>query len=270
MSVSFDFRGKVVLITGASSGIGAHVAQQFAKSGAQIAITGRNESRLAAVARECVALSPTKLKPLQVVMDISRGDVSTLVTKTVAAYGKLDILINNAGIIVFESLNSELFEENFDDVMQLNLKSVLLLSRAAAPHLMASKGSIVNVSSVASTMPGVGLMAYSCAKAGIEIATQILAKELKGVRVNCIRPAIIHTPMIDALGEKETVQALLDVTSKRYTVGRYGLPQDTSVAILFLTSSDASFLTGVILPVAGGADLVSASEDALEMTVEAN
>ncbi|KAI1296673.1 3-oxoacyl-[acyl-carrier-protein] reductase FabG [Halotydeus destructor] len=183
-------------------------------------------------------------------------DVATLVTKTIEAFGRIDVLVNNAAMFELCFLDSKLFEAIFDNFTQMNLKSVLMLTRAAAPHLLKTKGCVINVSGLASTMPAAGWLAASCTKAAIDIATKTLAKELKGVRVNCIAPAIIHTPLTDRLGDKETVDALLAETSRRYPIGRHGVPQDTSDVILFLASSRASFLTGVILPVAGGADLL--------------
>ncbi|KAI1301755.1 3-oxoacyl-[acyl-carrier-protein] reductase FabG [Halotydeus destructor] len=264
MTATFDFTGKVVLITGSSSGIGAHAAQEFSRAGAQIVITGRNQSKLNDVALQCMKMSPTKLQPLEIVLDMGHEDVSILVDKIIEAFGKLDVLVNSAGKFEQTLLSSEQFEANFDSVMHLNLKSCLLLSRAAAPYLKASKGCIVNVSSMAGTMPGIGLIAHSSAKAGLNIASKVLAKELKGVRVNCITPSIIHTPMVDSLGDEASVAALLDATCRATPIGRGGVPQDTSDAILFLASSRASFLTGVILPVTGGSDLPGLGGDVLE------
>ncbi|KAI1306068.1 Glucose 1-dehydrogenase [Halotydeus destructor] len=252
----YDFSDKVVIVTGSSSGIGQNAAISFAKQGAQVVVTGRNAERVTAVAAECVQASPTKLKPLQIVGDVSNDkDAKRLIDDTIAAFGHLDVLVNNAGFHKDTSIMADDVVDKLDDLYKVNVRPVVKLINLAAPHLIASKGNVINVSSVASTEAGIGMLAYSISKAAVDMVTKCCALELgpKGVRVNSIRPAAIATPFMDAIDMTDAERmAMMKLVSLSYPLRRIGTVQDTSAAILFLASQQASFFSGVALPVDGG------------------
>lgn len=154
MSTTRNFTGKVVLITGSSSGIGATTAEEFAKAGAQVIITGRNATKLAEVGEKCLKLSPKGLKPLEIVGDISKEvDCQRLIDSTIEKFEQLDILVNNAGRGMASSIDSPKILEVFDELMNVNLRSVIHLTHLAVHHLAKTKGNIINISSVAGLKP---------------------------------------------------------------------------------------------------------------------
>ncbi|XP_054152620.1 uncharacterized protein LOC128951397 [Oppia nitens] len=151
---SYDFTDKVVLTTGSSSGIGAAIVKLFAQFGANVVVTGRNVTEIQIVANECQNLSPKKLKPLQVVADISNDkQLTDLLKKTIDTYGKLDVLVNNAGIAPLSMLNDTKFMSIFDKVMAVNLRPYVELSYLAAPYLQKTNGTIISTSSIVSMVP---------------------------------------------------------------------------------------------------------------------
>lgn len=153
MSISFDFTGKVALITGSSSGIGAATALLFAKSGDNVVVTGRNATKVSEVAKQCLNVSPNQLKALEVVADVTRGeDLIRLVYTAVKEFGKIDILVNNAGAASGGAAISDTsFIANFRNVLKTNLDSVVFLTHICVKHLEKTKGNIINISSVRST-----------------------------------------------------------------------------------------------------------------------
>ena len=154
MSVKRDFSGKVVIITGSSSGIGAYTAIEFARTGAQVVITGRSQTKLSEVGKQCSEASSTGLKPLQVVADICEPeDCKTLIESTIDKFGKLDVLVNNAGAGGPGSIEDPNILEDFDNMINVNLRSVVYLTHLAIKHLEKTKGSIVNISSLAGMKP---------------------------------------------------------------------------------------------------------------------
>ncbi|XP_054167761.1 uncharacterized protein LOC128965132 [Oppia nitens] len=151
MSVSYDFTGKVALITGSSSGIGAGIAQLSAKSGANVVVTGRNTDRVAKVAKQCTDLSPKQLTALEVVGDVNKQvDCDRLIDSTVQTFGKLDILVNNVGFAHMADVDTEDYFQIFQNVMQTNLNSVVYLTHKSVEHLAKTNGNIINISSIAS------------------------------------------------------------------------------------------------------------------------
>ena len=153
MSVSFDFSGKVALVTGSSSGIGAATAVLFSKSGAQVVVTGRNAQKIEEVAQNCQKVSPKGFSPLQVVADVNKeGDVKKLVDETVKKFGRIDVLVNNAGIADMAGVTEDKFMSVFTNVMDTNLTSTVLMTHFCAKHLAKTKGNIVNTSSVNSVL----------------------------------------------------------------------------------------------------------------------
>lgn len=246
-----DFTGKVVLITGASSGIGAGAAKYLASLGATVSLSGRNADNLNAVATEC----KSPVAPLQIVADVCVADDAVrIVNETVDKFGRIDVLINNVGIIEKGSIEATSVEQ-YDRVMAVNVRSVYQLTILAVPHLVASKGNIVNVSSVTGIRAFPGVLAYNMSKSAIDQFTRCTALELapKGIRVNSINPGVIVTDLHKRGGmDDEEYAAFLLHCRDTHALGRPGTVEETAKAIAFLASDMASFITGVQLPVDGG------------------
>lgn len=246
------FDEKVVLVTGASSGIGADAAVHLAKLGAKVAIVGRNEKRLNEVAEQIKKAGAT---PLPIVGDVVK-DAERIVNETIKHFGKLDVLVNNAGILVLDTVDTMNISE-FDRQFNTNLRSSIVLTLLCIPHLEKTKGNVVNVSSMSGFRPINNMASYCITKAAMNQFTQVASLDLgpKGIRVNAINPAVIKTPLLDNLGvPADTVAKLLDESKKKYPVGRLGEVHDTSAAIAYLADNElSSFITGTLLPVDGGA-----------------
>lgn len=248
--------GKVALITGASSGIGAATAVLFARLGARLSLTGRNAENLKRVSDNCVAqLPPGSERPLLVISDLAvEGDVQKMVEETVRKYGRLDILVNNAGIMELGSIESTSLEQ-YDRIMSVNVRAVYQLTMLAVPHLTATKGSIVNVSSVCGTRSFPNVLAYCISKSAVDQLTSCVALELatKGVRVNSVNPGVILTELQQRGGMSDEAYAAFIAGAKNaHPLGRPGQPEEVAKAIAFLASGDSSFTTGIQLPVDGG------------------
>ena len=154
MSLKKDFSRRVVLITGSSSGIGAVTAEEFSKAGAQVVITGRDGQKLSEVGKECLKVSPKGLKPLEVVADVSNEeDCKRLIDSTINAFGKLDVLVNNAAMGAASSVTDPNILETFDRLMAINVRSVVTLTHHSVKHLEKTKGNIINISSIAGLAP---------------------------------------------------------------------------------------------------------------------
>lgn len=246
-----SFTGKVILITGASSGIGAATAKHFAGLGATLALTGRNMENLKQVASDC----STKSIPLLLTGDITNEkDNQSIVNKTIEHFGKLDILVNNAGILESGSIENTSLEQ-YDRVMNTNVRSLYQLTMLAIPHIIKTKGNIVNVSSVNGIRAFPGVLSYCISKAAVDQFTRCVALELapKEVRVNCVNPGVTVTELHKRSGmNAEQYEAFLKRTQDTHALGRPGKPEEVARAIAFLASSDASFITGASIPVDGG------------------
>lgn len=247
-----SFANKTILITGASSGIGAHAAQHLAKKGGNIALVGRNQERMNAVCEQikCDG-SPT---PLAIVADVT-SDAERIVSETINHFGKLNVLINNAAILTCNSIeNIDLGE--YDRTMNTNVRAAIEITKLSVPYLTKTKGNILNVSSASGVGVKPNSLAYCISKGGINQFTKSAALDLapKGIRVNAIVPAAIQTPIFEkGFGmSPDQVAAFLDAIKNLYPLGRAGEVSDTSSAIEFLIGDSASFLTGVLLPVDGG------------------
>ncbi|CAG2178444.1 unnamed protein product, partial [Oppiella nova] len=239
--------GKVVLVTGSSSGIGEGITKLFSILGANVVVTGRKEADVQRVAKEVQELSPKKLKPLEVVGDLTKTEViNTLITNTINTFGKLDVLVNNAGIYPTTNITQKDLMQVWDQIFSINLRAVVELIHESVPHLEKTNGTIIDISSVGAIEPLTFNLAYGPAKAGLDMLTRVLALELgsKGIRVNTINPGAIQvTEKVDPLYEK----------AKQITpLKRLGQPLDIAKAVAFLASSDASFITGANLVVDGG------------------
>lgn len=248
--MSFD--GKVVLITGGSSGIGAGAARHLAKLGAKVSIIGRSEKRLSEVAEQIKQSGA--LAPLAIVADVTK-DAKRIVDETIKYFGQLDVLINNAGIVITDTATKVQMPE-FDRIFDINVRSVIILTKLCVPHLEQTKGNIVNVSSIGGLKPIRTVMSNCMTKAALDQFTKCSALDLasKGIRVNSINPSVIRTPIFETLGiPSQHVEKMLEDYKNKYPVGRIGNVSDTNAAIAFLADDkSASFLTGILLPVDGG------------------
>ncbi|XP_056013730.1 3-oxoacyl-[acyl-carrier-protein] reductase FabG-like [Ostrea edulis] len=253
MSVISRLDGKVALITGASSGIGAGTAILFCKLGAEVAITGRNVENLAKTAAECE--KGNGKKPFTLCGDLTKEDfVKRLVEDTLKYYGKLDILVNNAGLLRFGGIETSTLEE-YDEVMNINVRASYHMTMLAVPHLIKTKGSIVNVSSVTGVRSFGGVLPYCVSKSALDQFTRCIAIELapKQVRVNSVNPGETVTNVFKASGmDEDACQKFLEHSKLINPLGRAGQVEDVATAIAFLASDRASFITGVQLPIDGG------------------
>ena len=244
------FEDKVVIVTGAASGIGEATARRFSAEGAKVVLVDRQREALEKVAGEL----PSD-RTLAHVADVSNSRaVDDMVASTVKRFGRLDVLVNNAG--VHEGGDpSELTDEQWRKVMATDADGVFFGCRAAIPHLEKTKGSIVNTASVSGTGGDWSMSPYNAAKGAVVKLTRALAMDLgkKGVRVNSVCPSLTRTGMTtDMMDDKE----LLSKFAERIPLGRVCEPQEVAAVIAFLASDDASFMTGANVAVDGG---VSAS-----------
>jgi len=250
------FLGKVVIITGSSTGLGAEFARAFSAEGASVSLTGRNVKNLENVAAEC--------KKLGAKVVYNAGDITSeelrkrLVDSTLSTFGKIDVLINNAGMSLGRKLFLEIAPDltDFDAVHDVNLRSVYHLCGLTAKELVKTKGNIINISSGAGIKPVMGSSSYCVAKAGLDMLSRCLAAELAphGVRVNGINPGVFKTDFQRYLNnDKETMEKLYNTTyASVHALGRVGEPSELAKFVLFLASDEASFMTGINAPCDGG------------------
>ncbi len=251
MTNYLDLHGKVALVTGASSGIGAATAAVLADLGARVAIGYHGNERGAEDVRRRIAQaggSATAIKS-----DVRRAsEIRALVDRASDALGPIDILVNNAGSLVKRTPLAGLTEETWDEVQTLNLKSAMLCTRAVAEGMIARKtGAIVNVCSIAGhTGGGPGAGAYAAAKAGLLAFTKSTAKELAphGVRVNAISPGVIDTPFHEVFSTPEMLRTFVSAIP----LGRLGTPLECATVVAFLVSGAASYLVGENIEINGG------------------
>ncbi|XP_041354966.1 3-oxoacyl-[acyl-carrier-protein] reductase FabG-like [Gigantopelta aegis] len=245
--------GKIALVTGASSGIGAGTAILFAKLGARLAITGRNVDNLRKTALECQRHGQEK--PLEVVADLVKEDnVKRVVEETLKHFGKLDILVNSAGIVAVGGIETTSLQQ-YDNVMDINTRSMYHVTMLCVPHLIETKGSIVNVSSVNGIRSFSNVLAYCMSKSAVDQMTRCTALDLAGkqVRVNSVNPGVIVTEIHKRGGmNEEQYQQFLERTKTTHALGRPGQVDEVAKMIAFLASDDASFITGVSIPIDGG------------------
>lgn len=246
------FKGKVVLITGASSGIGAATALCFSRLGASLALTGRNLDNLNKVAAQC---AENTSKPYVCVADLNNEtDTKNVLESTIKHYGKLDVLVNNAGILEAGSIEHTSLEQ-YDRMFNTNVRSVFHLTMLAIPHLSETKGNIVNVSSVNGIRAFPGVLSYCMSKAAVDQMTRCVALDVasKQIRVNSVNPGVIVTDLQKRGGmNEETYIKFLQHSKETHALGRPGEAHEVARAIAFLASDDASFITGANLPVDGG------------------
>ena len=244
---------RVALITGATSGIGRATAILFAREGARLALTGRNEER----GREVVAeIRGSGGRAIFLRSDVRRdAECRAAVEQAVAEYGRLDVLFNNAGVF-FPNTAVECTEQEWDEQVDSSLKGAFLMSKYALPHMIRQgRGSIIHNSSGWGIVGGDRAVAYCAAKGGLVLLAKAMAIDhgRQGIRVNCICPGDVDTPMLpeDARLRGMDWQAYLAGCANR-PMGRIGTPEEIARAVLFLASDDSSFMTGAALVVDGG------------------
>ncbi|XP_011179020.1 uncharacterized oxidoreductase TM_0325-like [Zeugodacus cucurbitae] len=244
--------GKVVIVTGASSGIGASAAEAFAKQGSKVVLVGRNVENLKAAEAACRAAN-SKAELLSITADVT-VDAERIISSTIERFGQLDVLVNNAGI--FEVGNIlDIDVGQFDRIMNTNLRSVFLLTKYAAPHLIKTQGNIVNVSSVAGLRSIRDVSTYCASKAALDQFTRCFALDLapKKVRVNSVNPGVIVTDIHRRLGlSPKELDDFFESAKDTHPLGRVGEPKEVTDAIIFFASDSSSFITGATLPIDGG------------------
>ena len=253
----FDLTGKGALVTGASGGIGGAIAKALHGQGANVAISGTNKEKLEALASELgerVTVLPCDLR--------NRAAVAALADSAEKALGQVDILVNNAGI-THDNLFMRMKDEEWDDVIAINLTSVFVLTRRSlrtslTPVILRNMmrrryGRIVNIGSISAVLGNPGQPNYAASKAGIVGMTKSLAREVaaRGITANAIAPGFISTPMTDALNEKQ-----VEAIAAAIPAQTFGKPEHVAAAVVFLASDEASYVTGETIHVNGGMVMV--------------
>lgn len=240
----FDLTGKCALVTGASGGIGEAIAAALHAQGASVALSGTRREKLDEVAAKLGERShvlPCNLR--------DREQVANLVAQAEAALGHLDILVNNAGV-TRDNLFMRMKDEEWDDVIAINLTSSFILCRAALRNMMRRRtGRIINIASISGVVGNPGQGNYAASKAELVGMTKSLAREVasRGITANCIAPGFIETPMTHGLNEKQT-----EAIAAAIPAGTFGKPEDIAAAAVYLASDEARYITGETLHVNGG------------------
>lgn len=236
---------RVAIVTGAGRGIGRAVALELATQGADVALVARTEAQLQAVAEEIRALGR---RAEVVVADVAQSsEVNEAVSRAVKSFGRLDILVNNAGI-TRDTLILRMKDEDWDKVLEVNLRSAFYFARACAKHMLKNRyGRIVNISSVSGLVGNAGQCNYAASKAGLLGLTKSLARELasRGVTVNAVAPGVIKTDMTEGIATDPAV-------TSRIPLGKVGTVQDVANAVRFFASERSGYITGQVLAVDGG------------------
>jgi NAD(P)-dependent dehydrogenase (short-subunit alcohol dehydrogenase family) len=243
-----EFEGKVAIITGGARGIGRTTALEFSKQGATVVIVDVLEKEL----KEANGIiEKTGNKVLCLKADVSNdSQVKDVIKKTVDNFGKIDVLVNCAGIVGPHTPVVDLSEKDWDNILQVNLKGVFLFCRGVVPVMLRNKkGAIVNIASIAAKEGNETMAAYSVSKAGVISFSRVLAKEVAkdGIRVNSISPAVIGTDFI-ATATPELLRGII----AQIPMGRMGRPEEVANLILFLSSEKSSFITGQSFNITGG------------------
>jgi 3-oxoacyl-[acyl-carrier protein] reductase len=243
-------KGKVAIVTGASKGIGASIAKHFAKEGAAVVVNYASSKQGAdKVVSEIIGNGG---KAIAVQADVAKpAEIDRLFAETKKAFGKLDVLVNNAGIYEFSPIE-DVTEEHFHKQFDLNVLGLILTSKAAAKHFGAEGGSIVNISSAASSFAPPNTAVYSATKGAVDTATKVLASELgpRNIRVNSINPGMVETEGVHSAGFIES--DFRKQLEARTPLGRIGQVEDIAPAAVFFASADSSWITGETLVIAGG------------------
>ena len=242
---------KVAIVTGASKGIGAAIARYLAKEGAAVVVNYASSKKDADRVVDEITRGGGRAVALQANVS-KREDIERLFAETKKTFGRLDILVNNAGVYEFAPVEA-ITEAHFRKLFDVNVLGTLLASQAAAQHFDAAGGSIINISSAATSLTAPSTAVYTASKAAVEAITQTLAKELgpRNIRVNAITPGGVETEGVHAAGMLDNDFAK-QLQAQTPLGGRIGQPQDIAPVAVFLASADAAWTTGEILRVAGG------------------
>jgi len=253
-----SFNGKTVIVTGSTSGIGRAAAEAFGRKGASVVLVGRKEDVLTEVAG---AVRSAGGQTVSCRADVTTADAPERIVKTALdAFGGIDVLVNAAGVIASGTLEATT-DEVWDSMMAVNMRAPFRLMRAAAPHLTARKGAVVNVSSVNGLRSFPGVLAYCVSKAGVDHLTRCAAIEMAplGVRVNAVNPGVTVTNLHRRSGMAEPqYAAFLERSKETHPLGRPGQPDEIAALILFLASDLAGWMTGETIPIDGGRHLTCA------------
>jgi 3-oxoacyl-[acyl-carrier protein] reductase len=244
--------GKVAVVTGASKGIGAAIAKHLADEGAAVVVN--YASSKAGADRVVAEITGEGGRAVAVQADVAKpGDVRRLFAEAKKAFGRLDVLVNNAGIYQFAPLE-EVTPEHFHKLFDLNVLGLILATQEAARHFGPDGGSVVNISSVVSTYAPPNASVYSATKAAVDAVTRSLAKELgpRKVRVNAINPGMVETEGTTSAGITANESDLRKQAESQTPLGRIGQPRDIAPAAVFLASSDSAWITGETLYISGG------------------
>ncbi len=246
----FNLSGKTALVTGATGGIGGAIARALHQAGATVAVSGRQAEKLEALAKELG--DRARVLPCDLA---DRAAVSKLIDEAIAKLGRLDILVNNAGL-TRDNLFMVMKDDQWDEVIAVNLTSTFMLCRAAARAMLRAKpnfGRIINIASISGVFGNPGQGNYSASKAGMIGMTKSLAREVgaRAITANCIAPGFIVTPMTQALNQKQTEEI-----AKMIPAQRFGTPEEIAAGVVYLASNEAAYITGQTLHINGGMAMV--------------
>lgn len=243
---ALNFKGKVALITGSSSGIGATTARLFAKLGARVVVTGRNLTRINQVVNDCYQLSNQRFRPLGLQLDLTdRANCAKLVNATITAYSKIDILVNAAGIGLVATIQDQNFNQFYSDVRKINEEASVEVTRLAAPYIQSSNGSIIFIASILGWNPVLSTGSYSMSKNALIAIAQTLSHDLgPNVRVNVVSPGIVDGTRIFRLMDPGVRPLLIQNSILSSSMSSAGVPLDIAKVIVFLTSKLNSCLDG--------------------------
>jgi len=237
--------GRSVIVTGAAQGIGYAIARRFSAEGGDVAILD--------ISAEGAKRAATEMggSVIGVAADVSNADeVNRAFAQVIDQFGRLDVLVNNAGIVGTDTPVKDLEESDWNRVLDVNLRGTFLCSRAAVRHMIPRRsGVIVSVASISGKEGNANMAPYSVSKAGVICFTKALAKEVltDGIRVNCVAPALIDSPLLDGMDQER-----VDFLTSKIPLGRLGKPEEVAATILFLASDESTFATGQCFDVSGG------------------
>ncbi len=252
-----ELKNKVALVTGATSGIGYSTAIKFAELGAKVFITGRNEEKLKELNNKLKDQTDSEYLP----GDLSdQGFRESLIKNVLTKFSSLDVLVNSAGIIGSGSIEDTPMEE-YDRMMDINLRSIFHLIQLSIPHLEKTKGNIINISSITGLRAFPGVISYCISKAGLDQLTRSAALELapKKIRVNAINPGVVETKLhLNSGMNTEKYEQFKEHSKETHPIGRIGKPTEVADLIIFLASDSAAWITGVTYSIDGGRQLTCA------------